>query len=45
MYFNGFFASNYYNDYFNLDEEAATGIVIGAYRGLYLGVYAKIYER
>jgi len=44
MYFNGFFAENYYTDtYWGLSDEVET--LIGAYQGLYLGMYANIYKR
>jgi hypothetical protein len=46
MYFNGFFARNYYTDtYWGLSGDTPQDVIIGAYKGLYLGIYAKLYER
>jgi hypothetical protein len=46
MYFNNFYARNYYTDtYWGLSGAvAAPDLGFGAYRGLYLGMYANIYE-
>ena len=47
MYFNGFYARNYYTDtYWGLSGDTPEEeTIIGAYKGLYLGMYANIYER
>lgn len=45
MYFNGFFARDYYTDtYYGVSDEGAV-LVIGAYKGVYLGIYENIYAR
>jgi hypothetical protein len=46
MYFNNFFADDYYtSNYWGLDGDEEAEILIGGYRGLYLGLYIKLYDR
>lgn len=46
MYFNSFFADDYYTaDYWGVEADTGIVPVVGLYKGLYLGLYANIYLR
>ena len=45
MYFNGYFARDYYtDDYWGVSGAPDQGFDFGQYKGLYLGLYTPIYQ-